>query len=686
VNDRAFAKAPARRWQSSVLLLVLLAACHAQGRRALVLDLALTDPALLEGTAGPWRAAGYAVEYRRFYPHLAKADLARYHVLLLLLGRAPEVPSDALTAGDLGVLDAWVRSGRVAVLGYAGDGEGSLDRWTANQWLASQGSGIAIGDRVLEDSAARALFPRAQPWAVGRPVGGDPLGAAYDPFPLDRNHALSVKQAAQVLAVASLGPPARPAKDAALHLGAPIAAASRLGNGLVVVISRHALGALGPQSRPTTMPMLQLGALGDAEDFLTALARWTRRPAEWAHVPPGEQRVPLTLAGAPLPVELQPAPRGAPPGATTVQLAPPTSRKAGRAPEVPSWIRQVGIRALWTPLLTTEQGRAVARSAASLDSLVGSLDAAGLNLLAGDARPETVVDSLHHPWADRDAVRRSWKAVVNQLQPTSVAWIPAFDYAAYRPPGAWSDSSRGARGEAVGRPCAFDSLLWDAGIAPAFTALARLASQTRHLVPALAIDLSGPRKGGWSGYSMGQEFCDAAWRQGLTRMGQRGALDTVPIPNRYRTLREAGLLAQYFRALEDLVAERARGLRDRALKENGALYFAFRLQQAPADWFTLGLCRGFSLADRPLLLFTPEVETHELLTVYQARGLSAVHAVELPLTLVRPASLARLKRVAFGENDGFWLSSSEGASVRARSAKGRSRSDSLALLLRRLGR
>ena len=330
----------------------------------------------------------------------------------------------------------------------------------------------------------------------------------------------------------------------------------------------------------------------------------------------------------------------------------------------------------------------MARSAASLDSLVGSLDAAGLNLLAGDARPETVVDSLHHLWADRDAVRRSWRAVVSQLQPTSVAWIPAFDYAAYRPPGTWSDSSRGSRGEAVGMPCALDSLLWDAGIAPAFMALARLANQTRQLVPALAIDLSGPRKGGWNGYSMGQEFCDAAWRQGLTRIGRRGALDTVPIANRYRTLRESGLLASYFGALEDLVAERARGLRDRALKESAGLYFAFRLQQAPADWFTLGLCRGFSLADRPLLLFTPEVETRALLTAYAERGLNAVHAVELPLTLVRPASLARLKRVAFGENDGFWLSSSEGTSVRARSAKGRGRSasDSLALLLRRLGR
>ena len=672
----------------ALLLLVLLAACQSSGRRALVLDLALTDPALLEGTAGPWRAAGYAVEYRRFYPHLTKADLRRYHVLLLLLGRGPEVPSDALTAGDLGTLGDWVRGGRVAVLAYAGDGEGSLDRWTANQWLAAQGSGIAIGDRALQDSAARVLFARAQPWAVGRPVGSDPLGASYEPFPLDRNHPLSVKRTAQVVAVSSLGPPARGAKDAPVRLGSPVVAASRLGDGLVVVISRHALGALGPQNRATTMPLLQLGALSDTKDFLTALARWTRRPAEWAHVPPGEQRQPLTLVGAPVPVDLQPAPKTAPPGATTVPLEPPTSSQAGRAPEVPSWIRQVGIRTLWTPLLVLEQGHEVPRSAASLDSLVGSLDAAGLNLLAGDARPETVVDSLHHLWADRDAVRRAWKGVVSQLQPTSVAWIPAFDYAAYRPPGAWSDSSRGSRGEAIGMPCALDSTLWDAGIAPAFMALARLANQTRQLVPALALDLSGSRKGGWSGYSMGQEFCDAAWRQGLRRIGQRGTLDTVAAPNRYRTLREAGLLAAYLGALEDLVAERARGLRDRALRESGSLYFAFRLQQAPADWFTLGLFRGFSLPDRPALLFTPEAEIRTVLNAYRARGLYAVHAVELPLTLVRSGSLAGLKRLAFGENDGFWLSSSEGTSVRARSAKGRGRSgsDSLALVLRRLAR
>jgi hypothetical protein len=651
-----------------------------------VLDLALTDPALLEGTAAPWHDAGYAVEYRRFYPHLARSDLARYRVLLFLLGRGPEVPSDALTAGDLGVLDEWVQRGGVVVLGYAGDGEGSLDRWTANRWLASRGAGIAIGDRALQDSAARALVPRAQPWVVARPVGDDPLGAGYDPFPLDRNHALSVQRAAQVLALVSAAPATRPPRGATPHPGTPIAAASRLGDGLVVVISRHALAALAPQNRPTTMPLLQPAALEGTREFLNALARWTRRPAEWAHVPPGERLEPLGLAGAPLPVDLQPAPRDAPPEVPTVQLAHQAGPPAIGAPDLPSWIRQVGIRALWTPLIVSDQGHEIARSGASFDSLVASLDASGFNLLAGDAHPETVADSLHHLWADRDVVRRSWKEVVSHLQPTSVAWIPTFDYADYRPPGAWTDSSRGSRGEGIGMPCALDSLMWDGGIAPAYMAIARLANQTRQLVPALALDLSGPRKGGWNGYSMGQEFCDVAWHQVLTHIGRRGALDTVPVTDRYRTLREAGLLPAYFGALEDLVAERARVIRDRALRESGGLYFAFRLQQVPGDWFTLGLCRGFALPDRPLLLFTPEMDTRDLLAAYRARGLNAVHAVELPAALVRPASLTGLKRVAFTENDGFWLSASEGTTTRVRSTAARWRSDSLALLLRRLGR
>ena len=653
---------------------LLLAACQPQARRALVLDLTLSDAALLDGTAGPWRDAGYTVEYRRFYPHLTTADLARYHTLLLLLGREPQGPSDALTAGDLALLDQWVSGGGVVVLGYPAAGEGGFDRWIANRWLASEGAGIVITDSLLEDTTARPTTPRAQPWAEGRRVGDDPLGSVYDRFPLDRNHVLEVKRATQVIAVGSRKAFVRAAKALTPRPEAPIAAASRVGDGLVVVVSRHALGSLGPQPAPTTMPLLQLDALGATADFLTALARWTRRPAEWAHVPPADRRSPPMLSGAPTPVELQPPRREPPPGATTDPLPGATDRDTARASGVPDWIRQSGMRALWTPQLVRREG--------ALDSLVSFLDQAGLNLLAGDAGAETVADSVHHPWEERAAVRRAWSQAVNLLQPTSVAWIPAFDYEGPRVTGGSADSSRGARGEALGAWCALDTAFWNSRVAPAHVTLARLAAGLRQLVPALALDLGSlsPRSAS-VGYSMGQEFCDAAWHDALARFPRHGALDSIPVAARYRTLLEAGLLLSYYQALEDLVAERARGLRDRILKERPGLYFAVRLREAPGDWFSLGLMRGFSLPDRPLLLFTPEARTRRLFAAYRARGLNAVHAVELPPALVRVRNLPGLKALVFGQNDGFWLAAGEGRGPPIRGA-----SDSVAQALRRLAR
>src|SRR5438105_604343 len=268
-------------------VVLLLSACQPQARRLLVLDLALSEPALLNGTVQPWRAEGYHVEHRRFYPHLARADLDRYRVLLFLLGREPEAPSDAITAGDLALLTEWVLRGGVAVLGYDADGEGYLDRWTANRWLEFLGTGISIGDRLLEDTTARALTTtgRPQPWVEARTVGdeplGSPLGEVYEAFPLDRNNVVAVRDHAALLAVTSrhafVRAP-RPSRAPPSPRGAAgVVAAARVGDGLVLVISRHALGALGPQFRPTTAPLQQPDALERTRGFLSALARWTRR-------------------------------------------------------------------------------------------------------------------------------------------------------------------------------------------------------------------------------------------------------------------------------------------------------------------------------------------------------------------------------------------------------------------------
>src|SRR5207244_1859401 len=298
----------------SVALVCLLSACQPQATRLLLLDLTLSEPAVLNGTAQPWRDEGYHVEYRRFFPHLTRADLDRYGTLIVLLGREPEAPSDALNTGDLALLTEWVLRGSVVVLGYDADGEGYLDRWTANRWLDFVGAGISIGDRLLEDTTGRTptTTGHPQPWAEARAVGDEPLGSVYDPFPLERNNVVTARDITQVLAVTSRHAFVRAPRVPAPRPRAGVAAAARVGDGLVIVISRHALGTLGPQFRPSTAPILQLDALARTRAFLTALARWTRRPAEWAHIPPAAHATPLVLTEAPVPVELA-SPPGTPP-------------------------------------------------------------------------------------------------------------------------------------------------------------------------------------------------------------------------------------------------------------------------------------------------------------------------------------------------------------------------------------
>jgi formylglycine-generating enzyme required for sulfatase activity len=285
-RDRSAAPPRMTRSALPVLALATLLGCQPSARRVLVLDLALSDPALIAGTAAPWTAAGYAVDYRPRHPHLTRADLPRYGVVVLLGGLTPERWSDALSGGDLALLTEWVPRGGVLVFGYAGDGDGGLDRWVMNRWLAAMGAGIAIGADVLQDTGSTATGAHGtHPTARAVPGAFDHSGLA--PFPAGRNHALSVRAPAQALARA----PAtafvqRPGTDVLSRGNAPVVAASRVVQGLVVVASRHLLGAVGSEVRAVAASPLVRDSLAATHRFLVALARWTRHPAEWATIPP----------------------------------------------------------------------------------------------------------------------------------------------------------------------------------------------------------------------------------------------------------------------------------------------------------------------------------------------------------------------------------------------------------------
>jgi hypothetical protein len=583
-----------------LFLLVLAAACQTEARRLLVVDLTLADPLTLETTAAPWHEAGYRVEYRRFYPHLTRQDLTRYRTVLVLGGRQPESLSDALTIGDLAILNEWVRRDGVVVLAYTEDG-GALDRWIMDQWLASQGAGIAIGGGSAA-GGAQLLDATPLPHSALDNAG-------FAPFPAGHNYPLQIRDKSQTLARGG---------------GTALVAASRVGDGLIVVASRSLLASADADSR--------------ARDFLVALARWTRRPAEWAGIGAATRPAPLRLAGGPQQVAVHAPPRAPPAGAGTAAtvLPPPISTNREDPLTVPSWISRQGMRVLWSRFMLP-----------SLDSLLGFVDVAALNALATKIPEAAILDTA--------TTRNLWKITADRLQATSIRWFPAV--ALFTIPSQGADEV-----DRLGRlapiACGLDSLYWRGALRPSYRVLARLGGARPEVLAGVALDLDSAMT-----YYGGTGFCDADYRVGLAALGLDRAemqrLAELPPPVRYDTLLERGWLGRYFEGLEAAVAERAVVLRAELRRLHPDLRFAFHASDAPADWFSLGLLRGFSSPDAPVLLWLRERPRggRALMRRYRERGVYALSALGLApdrATFVQ-SEWPRLRFATFSEHAGFWL-------------------------------
>lgn len=581
-------------------LLLLTAACQPEAGRLLVVDFTLADPLTLEATAAPWHDAGYRVEYRRFYPHLTRLDLTRYRTVLLLGGLEPEGFSDALTIGDLAILAEWTRRDGVVVLGYTpGENGGTLDRWIMNQWLHAQGAGIAISAQALD--------------APATPLPHSALdNAGFEPFPAGRNQTLQIRDQSQVLARAS---------------GAPLVAASRVGEGLILVASRNLLAATDADRS------------GRTRDFLVALARWTRRPAEWASVRSAAHPAPLRLANASMlspgqHVAVHPPPLAPPAGSEPIVLPQPAKPANELTVAAPGWIARQGMRVLWSRFTLP-----------TLDSLLGFVDVAALNALATKI-PEAAL-------ADTVSTRNLWKITVARLQVTSLRWFPAVALARIPTEGA-AEVNR--HGELTPIACGLDSSFWRGALRPSYRALTRLGGARPEVIAGVALDLDSAM----TLYS-GSGFCDADYAVGLAALGlERAELDrlaSLPPAVRYDTLLERGWLSRYFAGLEAAVAERAAVLRGELQRQHPDLRFAFHASTVPADWLSLGLLRGFSSPDAPVLLWLREPRGRALLRRYQQRGIFALSALGLEpeRATFAPSEWTRLRFATFTEHAGFWL-------------------------------
>jgi len=627
------------------LCLLLVAACQPQAKRLLLLDESLTQPVELESTARPWHAAGYDVDYRRFYPHLTRADLDRYRVVMILGGRRPAASSDALDAGDLAILTEWTLRGGVVVLGYPPEGGGTLDRWLMNRWLAWTGARITIGDFALHSARTPHAAPPLEPQR-----GSGMRGGGFDPFAAGISNQLLVEDDAQTLA--SVGPAAfvqGPGLKLQRRPGAAAIAATRVDNGLVVVASRAALGGAGESG-------------SESETFFRALARWTRRPAEWARIPGAGTRSRLVLTGGPAAVAPR-APRPAPPeGVTSERLARASRATPRPGAGLPGWITRQGMRALQSdfPRLAPEVN--VTARIAALDSLTNIIDIGAFNLLVTNAHVAPLADSTGRaPW-ERDALRAAWQQISGRLQATSVRWLPLV-----------LPRDLEAAGDSAGPPCPLDDVLWGK-IASGMRVLSRFAASRSDLIPAVGIELDETTRS-WSG----MPFCDAAWQAGIAALPKQPALTkarltalaAVPLVARYDTLLESGLLAEYDSAVSHAVEQRAAAIAQDTRRQRRDLLVAVLVPRSPDDWFTRSLVHGLSTPSSPAIVLSPDPRARQFLGM-------VLHALRLDPIQLSAGGPSRLSPLVFREQDGFWLGPAESVFVGA--------SDSLARLVRRLSK
>jgi hypothetical protein len=640
VNRRAPQSRTAGRSLLAVATVALLAACQPQARRLLLLDETLAQGPELEATARPWQRAGYAVEYRRYYPHLTRDDLHRYRVVMILGGNRPAAATDALDVGDLAILTEWTQRGGVVVLGYPPGGSGTFDVWLMNRWLGWSGAGITIGDSSLQTAGANGAPLRARPVLTA-----GLRGTGLDAFPTGVSDALLVTDEAQVIARTGEG---TLVQWRTVRPGAAVVAASRVADGLVVVASRPVLGALGANTVPDRTGVAPFTPAG-TQAFLVALARWTRRPAEWARIPAAGPRVTLRLEGGPLPVTPR-SPRERPPQGVTVErllrhqpLALPEP-----ATSVPAWITREGVRGLQAnfPALPPPMGSR-ARLAA-LDSLATLLDVGAFNVLITDAHVAPLADSTGVLRWERDALREAWRQITERLQATSVRWIPLV----------LPSGLRASTDSAQVEPCPLDPDLWSR-LASGARVLARLAARHRDLIPAVGFGLDETTRA-WSGPA----FCDASWQAGLgalsrdsTLTRQRLArLTVVPLAARYDSLLEGGLLAAYDSGVTRVVVQRAAALGADLRRVRRDLLFAIVLERSPTGWFTRSLVRGLSAPGTPVLLLSPDRRAREAL---ETAGVNLLHAMRLDPAELQAGDMSQLGRAVFHEQDGFWLGPAE---------------------------
>ena len=629
--------------------------------RMLILDYALSPPVINEGIAHYFLKAGCAVDCRPFYPNLVRDDLARYAIIALLAGRTPAFPGGIMSIGEVPAATEFVRNGGTLILGpNLEGGEGANERHLFNRLLAGLDVPIRVCNDRLEDDVNRYAAPL---WdrPFYRPVSEHPAAEGIaDRLAFDRSTSLAVGKGAAVVLTTF---------DTAKPNGAvPVIAMAKAGKGLVLVAGRYLLNATGIPLRISGEPLVHPEWLDDTSAFLQRLADYvigiTNGTQEWADATPLPPAEVGPVGPADFDLDRSPVLDRLPEGVNVEAFDPP-----GDAPDAYDralaahyegladrrrygWIETEGIRASWGSTVRwrdalTEQD--VARVA-------DALKACGVNLFWDIANCQAVGGAGYSD-EEKAEVLRQWEWTASALDGSPVKWYPTLDYRYFR-----EEKTRcyGAQGQKLDAPSPMDLAFWRENWRNSLLAVAEF-SRTHPCVGGIAIDVELYAHPPAFNYYMGYGFEDACYFRALD--GWSGWVDDgllrdagdVQLPDRFNWLRAHGLLKDYFSLLAAEVERICRGIREDVWRINPDLLFASYIFTTPCNWFDMGIYRGFSTPERPLILMTFNVRSGRMLATLRRNRVYAYHASVALLGMIGRDEYATVFANARRYGHGTWM-------------------------------
>ena len=296
------------------------------------------------------------------------------------------------------------------------------------------------------------------------------------------------------------------------------------------------------------------------------------------------------------------------------------------------------------------------RSREEVERVGKALSCCGANLFWGISNCQAV-GGAGYSEEERAGVLERWEWTTEALSGTDVKWYPTLDYRYFR-----DEKTRclGAQGQKLEAPSPMDLGFWRRGWRDPLCAIAEF-SRSRPCIGGIAIDVELYAHPPAYNYHMGYGFEDACFKFALDRLA--GCVDEdilksaqwLELADRHNWLRTHGLLEAYFRTLSAEVERICREIRDAVWEINPDLLFASYIFTTPCSWFDLGVYRGFSSPERPLILMTFNVRSGRMLEHLRRERVYAYHASVALLGMIRKDEYRTVFGNAFRLGHGYWM-------------------------------